>query len=96
MVPHSVTKFINGHADVVGGILVAKEASVYKLLRSVMINSGCDMDPHQAFLVLRGLKTLNTYDHVDMEAFRAPLDDAADQLLRDVTRSAESQEGAVA
>jgi methionine-gamma-lyase len=58
VVLHSVTKFINGHADVVGGILVAKEASVYKLLRSVMINSGCNMDPHQAFLVLRGLKTL--------------------------------------
>jgi methionine-gamma-lyase len=55
---HSVTKFINGHADVVGGILVAKDASVYKLLRNVMINSGCNMDPHQAFLVLRGLKTL--------------------------------------
>jgi methionine-gamma-lyase len=53
-----VTKFINGHADVVGGILVAKETSVYKLLRNVMINSGCNMDPHQAFLVLRGLKTL--------------------------------------
>jgi methionine-gamma-lyase len=58
VVLHSVTKFINGHADVVGGILVAKDASVCKLLRSVMINSGCNMDPHQAFLVLRGLKTL--------------------------------------
>jgi integrase len=31
--------------------------------------------------------TLNTYDHVDLEAFRAPLDHAADQLLRDVTQS---------
>jgi methionine-gamma-lyase len=58
VVLHSVTKFINGHADVVGGILVAKDPSVYKLLRSGMINSGCNMDPHQAFLVLRGLKTL--------------------------------------
>jgi methionine-gamma-lyase len=58
VVLHSVTKFINGHADVVGGILVAKDASVCRLLRSVMINSGCNMDPHQAFLVLRGLKTL--------------------------------------
>jgi methionine-gamma-lyase len=58
VVLHSVTKFINGHADVVGGILVAKDPSIYKLLRSVMINSGCNMDPHQAFLVSRGLKTL--------------------------------------
>jgi len=58
VVLHSVTKFINGHADVVGGIIVAKEMDVYKRLRKAMVNSGCNMDPHQAFLVLRGLKTL--------------------------------------
>jgi methionine-gamma-lyase len=58
VVLHSVTKFINGHADVVGGIIVAKEKDIYKRLRKTMINSGCNMDPHQAFLVLRGLKTL--------------------------------------
>jgi methionine-gamma-lyase len=55
---HSVTKFINGHADVVGGILVAREETVLARLRSVMIATGCNMDPHQAFLVHRGLKTL--------------------------------------
>ena len=58
VVLHSVTKFINGHADVVGGIIVAREKDIYKRLRKTMINSGCNMDPHQAFLVLRGLKTL--------------------------------------
>jgi methionine-gamma-lyase len=58
VVLHSVTKFINGHADVVGGIIVAKEMDIYKRLRKAMVNSGCNMDPHQAFLVLRGLKTL--------------------------------------
>jgi methionine-gamma-lyase len=58
VVLHSVTKFINGHADVVGGILIAKDMALYKRLRSVMISTGCNMDPHQAFLVLRGLKTL--------------------------------------
>ncbi len=58
VVLHSVTKFINGHADVVGGILIAKETSIHKRLRTMMINLGCNMDPHQAFLVLRGLKTL--------------------------------------
>jgi methionine-gamma-lyase len=58
IVLHSVTKFLNGHADVVGGILVSKDPEVHKRLRHVMINSGCNMDPHQAFLVLRGLKTL--------------------------------------
>ena len=55
---HSVTKFINGHADVVGGILVAADAGVLARLRDVMVHTGCCMDPHQAFLVLRGLKTL--------------------------------------
>lgn len=58
VVLHSVTKFINGHADVVGGVLVAKEKAIYKRLRDVMVNCGCSMDPHQAFLVSRGLKTL--------------------------------------
>jgi methionine-gamma-lyase len=58
IVLHSVTKFINGHADVVGGILAAKDPQVLRRLRDVMIHMGCNMDPHQAFLVLRGLKTL--------------------------------------
>ena len=58
VVLHSVTKFINGHADVVGGIIVAQDMDLYKRLRQAMVNSGCNMDPHQAFLVLRGLKTL--------------------------------------
>lgn len=58
IVLHSVTKFINGHADVVGGILVARDAELVARLRDVMVHMGCNMDPHQAFLVLRGLKTL--------------------------------------
>jgi methionine-gamma-lyase len=56
---HSVTKFLNGHADVVGGILVAREATVARRLRETMIVTGCNMDPHQAFLVHRGIKTLS-------------------------------------
>jgi methionine-gamma-lyase len=55
---HSVTKFINGHADIVGGIVVAKTEEMYNRLRPLMVNLGCNMDPHQAFMVLRGLKTL--------------------------------------
>jgi methionine-gamma-lyase len=56
---HSITKFINGHADVVGGIIVAKDEALYKKIRSMMISMGCNMDPHQAYLVIRGLKTLS-------------------------------------
>jgi methionine-gamma-lyase len=58
VVLHSVTKFINGHADVVGGILIARDKAVYRRVRDVMVITGCNMDPHQAFLVHRGLKTL--------------------------------------
>ncbi|MCK9219645.1 MAG: aminotransferase class I/II-fold pyridoxal phosphate-dependent enzyme [Bacteroidales bacterium] len=58
VVLHSMTKFINGHADIVGGIIVAKTEAEYKKIRSVMVMMGCNMDPHQAFLTRRGLKTL--------------------------------------
>jgi len=55
---HSLTKFINGHADVVGGALIAKDEEVYKKMRKTMTMMGGNMDPHQAYLVTRGVKTL--------------------------------------
>ncbi|MCX6230893.1 MAG: PLP-dependent aspartate aminotransferase family protein [Bacteroidetes bacterium] len=55
---HSMTKSINGHADIVGGIIVSKTEEMYKKLRGMMISLGCNMDPHQAYMVIRGLKTL--------------------------------------
>lgn len=58
IVLHSMTKFINGHADVVAGMVVTKTEEDYKLLRGIMVNVGCNMDPHQAWLTRRGLKTL--------------------------------------
>lgn len=59
VVLHSMTKFINGHADIVGGMVVAKTEALFKKLRSMMIALGCNLDPHQSYLVLRGLKTLS-------------------------------------
>ena len=56
---HSVTKFINGHADVVGGIIIPKTKKLYERIRPVMVGMGFNMDPHQAFLVHRGVKTLS-------------------------------------
>lgn len=58
IVLHSMTKFINGHADIVAGMIVAKKEEDYKKLRGIMTNLGCNMDPHQAFMTRRGLKTL--------------------------------------
>ncbi len=56
---HSITKFINGHADVVGGVIVTKTEKLYKKIRPLMVTMGCNMDPHQAYMVLRGVKTLS-------------------------------------
>ena len=59
IVLHSLTKFINGHADVVGGALIAKDSAVYTRLRKTMAYFGANMDPHQAYMVIRGVKTLS-------------------------------------
>ncbi|MBS4014587.1 MAG: PLP-dependent transferase [Bacteroidetes bacterium] len=56
---HSVTKSMNGHADIVGGIIIVKEKELYKKVRAMMVTLGCNMDPHQAYMVIRGLKTLS-------------------------------------
>ncbi len=56
---HSITKFLNGHADIVGGIIITREKEIHDILRPMMINLGCNMDPHQAYMVIRGLKTLS-------------------------------------
>jgi methionine-gamma-lyase len=58
IVVHSLTKFLNGHSDVVGGMIVAKDEKHFKRLRKVLTLLGGTMDPHQAWLVLRGVKTL--------------------------------------
>ena len=58
IVLHSVTKFLNGHADVVGGVLIFRDNELMKKVRGVLHYLGGTMDPHQAWLVLRGIKTL--------------------------------------
>ncbi len=59
VVLHSITKFINGHADIVGGVIVTKTEELYKKIRHAMVYMGCNMDPHQAYMVIRGVKTLS-------------------------------------
>lgn len=58
IVLHSMTKSLNGHADVVAGIVVARQPAHLKAIRDVAVTFGCTMDPHQAWLVLRGIRTL--------------------------------------
>ena len=59
VVMHSLTKYINGHTDVVGGILIFNDKELYTRTRKVLLNLGGTIDPHQAWLVLRGLRTLS-------------------------------------
>jgi methionine-gamma-lyase len=58
VVVHSMTKFINGHADIVAGAVISKTNELDALIRPVMVNMGFNMDPTQAYMVIRGLKTL--------------------------------------
>ncbi len=58
LVVHSMTKFLNGHADVVAGIIVTSTEEQTRRLREVLNHHGGSIDPHQAWLVHRGLKTL--------------------------------------
>jgi methionine-gamma-lyase len=58
IVLHSVTKFLNGHSDVVGGVLAFRDQELMEGVRKVLHYLGGTMDPHQAWLVRRGIKTL--------------------------------------
>ena len=58
VVLHSMTKSLNGHSDVVAGIVVAREPKVLQRLKETAVSFGMTMDPHQAWLVLRGIRTL--------------------------------------
>lgn len=59
LVVHSVTKYINGHSDMVGGIVVVKDHKDIADKLEFMQNAiGSIMDPFSSFLALRGVKTL--------------------------------------
>jgi methionine-gamma-lyase len=59
IVIHSMTKFINGHTDVVAGMIVPATPELQLEITPVWKYLGACMDPHQAWLALRGLKTLS-------------------------------------
>jgi len=64
VVMHSVTKYIGGHSDVVMGALLTNDEKLYKDLFFVYNACGATPGPQDAFLVLRGIKTL----HLRMKA----------------------------
>lgn len=58
LVVHSTTKYLNGHSDVVGGVIVTRDAALNEKLRFLQNATGAVPSPFDCFLVLRGLKTL--------------------------------------
>ena len=58
IVMHSVTKYLGGHSDVVGGALVTNRADLAEKLRFLQNAIGGVMGPFDAYLALRGVKTL--------------------------------------
>ena len=58
LVLQSATKYINGHSDVVAGVLSGKNAMITKIFNSEFLNMGAGIMPFNAWLMLRGLRTL--------------------------------------
>jgi len=59
VVTHSTTKYLNGHSDVIGGAVITRDAALLERLGFLQNAVGAVPSPMDAFLVLRGLKTLH-------------------------------------
>lgn len=58
LVMHSVTKYLNGHSDVVAGVVCGPEPLIAQIFRGPYMTFGAIIGPFEAWLVLRGLRTL--------------------------------------
>lgn len=58
IVVHTGTKYLNGHSDVVAGVLCASKDMVRKIFASELMTLGGILGPHDAALMIRGLRTL--------------------------------------
>ncbi|MGQ4275973.1 methionine gamma-lyase [Pseudidiomarina sp. E22-M8] len=59
IVIHSATKFLNGHGDVVAGLICGGAEDIEMIKATTLKDMGATMSPHDAWLILRGLKTLD-------------------------------------
>ena len=71
LVLHSTTKYINGHSDVVGGAVIARDAELHGLLEWWANALGLTGAPFDSFLALRGLRTLDARMRVHQENAQA-------------------------
>ncbi len=58
IVIHSMTKYLNGHSDVIGGCIMTNKKAVYQKLWTLHNSLGPSQSPFDSWLVLRGIKTL--------------------------------------
>jgi len=58
VVVHSATKYLNGHGDVVAGVICAKEDVITNMRKNVMGDLGQNLNAWESFMILRGIKTL--------------------------------------
>lgn len=58
IVVHSVTKYVGGHSDIVGGAIVVRDPELAQRLKFLQNATGGILDPFSSFLALRGIKTL--------------------------------------
>jgi cystathionine beta-lyase/cystathionine gamma-synthase len=78
MVTHSTTKFLNGHSDSVGGVVVVKHQDDLEWMKFVQNAAGAILGPMDSWLVLRGTKTLP----IRMERTNANAQALAEHLAR--------------
>jgi cystathionine beta-lyase/cystathionine gamma-synthase len=58
IIVHSATKYINGHSDVVAGAICSSHEMIKKIFQCELMTLGLTISPHDAALMLRGLRTL--------------------------------------
>ncbi|MEW6983036.1 methionine gamma-lyase [Colwelliaceae bacterium 6471] len=58
IVVHSATKYLNGHGDVVAGIICGSSDMIMNIKMTALKDIGATISPHDAWLILRGIKTL--------------------------------------
>lgn len=59
IIVHSATKYLNGHGDVVAGLVCASHEHINLIKMTVLKDIGATISPHDAWLINRGLKTLS-------------------------------------
>ncbi len=58
IIVHSATKYLNGHGDVVAGLVCGTSEMINHIKSTILKDIGATISPHDAWLILRGLKTL--------------------------------------